>query len=155
MYNSKEIRKTILSHFYSLKDCAAKMGIKPSSLTTLLRKPSLRFIDRLREVGVVFPDDDKHKFIKSINDTDNIDNKYHEFNDYSVAIQENLAKIQRLFVEMVKENEFLRKRNNNLENDYEICTMVNKSLRERLEEQEQEKKKLEISTVSPKKEDQE
>ena len=54
MLKTKEIKLAILAEFGSLQKCSEAMGIDQSTLSRNLEKPTLKTLDKLEEVGVVF-----------------------------------------------------------------------------------------------------
>ena len=54
MLKTKEIKGAIIKKFGSLRECADAMSIDLSTLSRNIKKPTLKTLNKLREVGIVF-----------------------------------------------------------------------------------------------------
>lgn len=57
MYKKDEILSAILSKYNSQKDCANALGIDVASFSRSLKSPTLKFITRLKKIGVPINDE--------------------------------------------------------------------------------------------------
>jgi hypothetical protein len=114
MYTEEEVKKAILSKFYTLKDCAKKLGIGPATLSVMVKKPSLRTTDRLRRIGVIFPDDKestivKNRFIQVMSESESEEFIDQRDSEIFLEITRNILELQDRFI-------FLKKKYKNLVN---------------------------------------
>lgn len=100
MFSNTEIKEAILMKFYTLKDCAEAMGVSNSTLSRLMKKPSLKFIDRLKNIGVEFSNNNltNHSILKG-HDMMNINLNNSKFN----ILRENKGQYINEYVDLLRD----------------------------------------------------